>query len=75
MNVSLVEFLTSSYETLKDAPSRGTAVFLAVLREFYKSMTDLLKYELKLATQYANVGITRLAGRPVSGGLPSLGRR
>lgn len=45
------------------------------VREFYRGLNDLLKYELKLTTQYANVDMTRLSGRPVSGGLPSLGRR
>lgn len=43
--------------------------------EFYKSINDRLKHVLKLATQYANVDMTRLSGRPVSGGLHSLGRR
>ena len=45
------------------------------VREFSAALNWLLKEELRLATRYVNADITQLSGRPVSGGLPSLGRR
>lgn len=67
------EFRTVSSTTSKKRPPKEP--ISRSVREFYQSINDRLKHELKLATQYANVDMTRLSGRPVSGGLPSLGRR